>query len=334
MVSVIVLNYNGKKHLGNILEACLESVFQTDYPNFEVLFVDNASTDGSVDFIKNKYGWNRKLRIIQNKKNFGYAEGNNIGIRNAKGKYIALLNSDTKVDSKWLKELVKAIRPDEIGAAQSKLLLMNNPNLMDCAGGFIDYYGYHHYEVGHKQKSDKYRRTYEIFYAKGAGVIIKNSALKNAGLFDPKIFMYFDETDLCWRIRLNGYSIIFVPTSIVYHAADAIPSLLQEKARMYFATRNHMLMVLKNFDASNLLKPFVVSLMWEIRNIGKFVLKRKPHFVSSIINALLWNLVNLRYIWEQRQITQKQIRKVTDEKIKKLMLKPSPFPLYLLRPRN
>jgi hypothetical protein len=143
------------------------SAFDTNYPNFEVLFVDNASTDDSVEFVK-KIGQNPRLRIIQNERNLGFTEGNNLGIRNAKGEYIALLNSDAKAEPKWLKELVKAIHPPEIGAVQSKLLQMSSPDVIDCAGGLIDYYSYH-LEKGRGEKSCKYTETGEIFYAKGAG---------------------------------------------------------------------------------------------------------------------------------------------------------------------
>jgi len=329
-VSVIILNYNGRKNLDKILKDCLESVLKTDYPDFEVLFVDNASTDDSVKFIKREFDRNKKLRIIQNERNFGFAEGNNIGIKNAKGKYIALLNNDTKVDPKWLKELVKAIEPPEIGAAQSKLLRMDAPDLLDCAGGFIDYYGYA-YQRGGGQKAHKYNKIAEIFYAKGAGIIIKREVLKRVGLFDPEIFMYFDETDLCWRIWLSGYKIVFAPTSIVYHAPGLTASKLQGETRLYFYTRNHMLMLLKNYDAKNLLKALTASLLLELRNMVKFIVRHKLHVSVAIFKALMWNLFHLKCIWRKRQITQKLIRKVLDESIKKLMLKPSPpFPLSLV----
>jgi hypothetical protein len=92
--------------------------------------------------------------------------------------------------------------------------------------------------------------------------------------------------------------------------------------------------VLKNYDVSNLSKAVAVSLMWEMRNLGKFVLKRKPQFISAVIRALLWNLFNLKYVWTERQRTQTHVRKVADESIKKVMLKPSRFPLYLVRPSS
>jgi GT2 family glycosyltransferase len=307
----------------------------TAYPSFEVIFVDNASTDGSVEFVRENFGQNERLRIIENDANLGFAEGNNVGIRKARGEYVALLNSDAVVDPMWLKELAEAVQPAGVGAAQSKLLLMSNPNLMDCAGGFIDQYGYHHYEVGCGEKAEKYNRAYEIFYAKGAGMILKREALKCSGLFDPRIFMYYDETDLCWRLRLCGYKVVFVPTSLVYHAAGETASGLQAEKRLYFSTRNHFFVLLKNFGDKNMVRALSISLVWELRNIGKFVLKREPALASATVKALLWNLGNFGYIWRQRQVTQKLVRRVPDENLKKVMLKPfPPFPLSLVFSRS
>jgi hypothetical protein len=330
LVSVIVLNYNGQKNLGKLLENCLMSVFDTNYPNFEVLFVDNASTDGSVEFVKKRFGQNPRLRIIQNERNLGFTEGNNVGIRNAKGEYIALLNSDAKADPEWLKELVKAIHPPEIGAVQSKLLQMSSPDVIDCAGGLIDYYGYH-LERGRGEKSGKYTETSEIFYAKGAGILIKREVLAKTGLLDPEIFMYFDETDLCWRIWLSGYKVLFAPKSIVYHASGSTASKLQQKTRSYYYTRNHILVLLKNYDLGNMFKAVAVSIIFEFRNMVLFLARRKPQVSIAIIEALSWNLFHSKYAWKKRQVIQRLVRKVSDEQIKKIMLKPyPPFPLYLV----
>lgn len=334
LVSVIILNYNGKRNLGQLFFDCLNSALKTDYPAFEILFVDNASTDGSVASVQKQFGENKNLRIIINKQNLGYPAGNNVGIRQAKGEYIALLNSDTIVDPLWLRELVIAIQPPEIGAAQSKLLLHDNPALMDCAGGFIDQYAYHHYEVGYKENANRYNNVYEIFYAKGASIIIKRSALKIAGLFEPGMFLFFDETDLCWRIRLSGYRIIFVPTSIVLHASGKSASKLQDQKRLYYSTRNRLFSVITNYNAKNMLNTLMVSLIWEMRNIVKFVATRKPHLVVAVVTALLWNLDNFDYVWRRRRQVQKFVRKVSDETIQKAMLKPfPPFPLSLIYSR-
>ncbi len=329
MVSIIILNYNGQKILGKILTDCIESVFKTNYPNFEVLFIDNASTDSSVEFIKKKFGENEKLRIIVNDRNYGFTEGNNIGIRNASGDYFALLNTDTKVDPQWLKELVNAIQPPEIGAAQSKLIKMQDPNILDCAGGWLDFYGYH-FERGQGEKTCLYEHAGEIFYGKGAGLILKRTVLEKTGLFDSDLFMYFDESDLCWRIWLSGHKVVFVPKSIVFHASGLTASNLKGK-RMFFYARNHLAVLLKNYSLGNVVRTVTVSIFYETRNIIKFLFKRKTDVSIAIFQGLLWNLFNLKAVWKKRLVVQNFVRKISDEEVKKRMLPPyPPFPLYLI----
>jgi len=129
LVSIIVVNYNGRKYL----EECFTSLKNQSYPNFEVLFVDNHSTDGSVEYVMENYA--RFVRIILNKENFGFAKGNNIGICASQGNYIATLNNDTRVDPNWLKELVRAAEVDsKIGMCASKIYLMQNKKIIDSVG--------------------------------------------------------------------------------------------------------------------------------------------------------------------------------------------------------
>ncbi len=189
-------------------------MLETDYPNFEVLFVDNGSKDASIDFVTKTFH-SPLLRIIQNEINLGYAEGNNRGIKNSEGEYIALLNNDVTVEPGWLKELINAMEQSNVGAAQSKLLQMDAPSLIDCAGGLLDFYGYH-VERGRGKNANLYNQQEEIFYAKGASILLKPEALEKTGLLDPRIFLYFDEVDLCWRIWLNGYKVAYVPRRLFF----------------------------------------------------------------------------------------------------------------------
>ena len=328
-VSVIILNYNGRRNLGEILHRCIESVLATDYAVFDVLFVDNGSSDDSVNYIKKTFS-DPRLHVIETGQNLGFAEGNNVGIRAADGKYIALLNSDTYVDKDWLKELVKAIQPSDVGAVQSKLLQMDKIDLLDCGGGFIDYYGYH-FERGRGEKSFTCNESDPIFYAKGAGVLFKADVLVKAGLFGSDIFMYFDETDLCWRIWLSGYKVVFSPGSVVFHKSGSTASKLQQKTRTYYYTRNHLLVLLKNYDLRNLSKAVFVSAFYELRNMALCFAQRKPQVSAAIIHAFTWNLCHLKQTWINRQMVQTSVRKVPDSRLKQVMLKPyPPFPLYLV----
>ena len=333
-VTVVVLNFNGHKILGKILEDCLQSVLATDYPDFEVVFVDNASTDDSIEYVRKKYSGNKNLRIIQNEENLGFTGGNNEGIRCSKGNYLVLLNTDTRVDPNWLTELVKAAQPADVGAAQSKLLKMDSPGLLDCAGGLLDHYGYP-FERGQGEKSQTYNEPAEVFYSKGASVLLKREVLEKTGLFDEDVFLYFDEVDLCWRIWLSGYRVVYAPKSVVWHASGSTTSALLHPKKLYFYTRNHMLVLLKNYNLKNAALSVKVSIRFEARNAAAFLAKRKPRVALSIVNALIWNVVYFEQTWKKRQIVQHSIRKVPDKKITQQMLKPvPPFPFYLIISRS
>ncbi len=320
--------------MGEILTNCVKSVLETEYPNFEVLFVDNASEDKSIDFVKEAFCQNKKLKIIRNTRNLGYAEGNNVGIIHSKGDYIILLNNDTRVDPSWMTPLINAARPMEVGAVQGKLVRMDNPNLIDCAGGLIDYYGYH-FERGRDENAAKYDRASEIFYAKGACILLKRDLIKKTGFFDADFFLYFDEVDLCWRVWLSGCKVIYAPNSQVLHVSGATASVLRQESKLFFYARNHILMLLKNYSLANMLVAISASIVFETRNILLFFGKRKPLFGLSILRGLLWNLAHFRESWFKRQHVQKSVRKVTDEIVRKQMMKPyPPFPLYALLGRK
>lgn len=334
MVSIIILNYNGRRHLGKVFPDCIRSALKTEYRNFEVILVDNASADDSVRFAKEEFGKDPMFRIIENDRNLGFAEGNNSGIRQARGELVVLLNSDTRVEPNWLENLVRAAQPMEIGAVQSKLLNMDNPLLLDSAGGFVDAYGYH-WERGRGEVASRYGKVDEIFYAKGASVLLKKSALRRSGLFDSDIFMYFDETDLCWRLKLAGFKVLFAPDSVVYHAAGKTASAVGLRNRLYLHTRNHILVLTKNYSLLNLAKAIIVSILFETRNFFVFLARGNPLVSLSIVEALWWNLRHLAATWKKRTKVQSFVRKVEDKEIQKIMLSPMPpFPLYLVFSRG
>lgn len=306
---------------------------ETDYSDFEVLFVDNGSTDDSVEFVRRGYEGDPRFKILRNERNLGYAEGNNVGLRKASGEYFALLNNDTKVDPSWLRMLVDAVQSLHVGSAQSKIVRMDQPSILDCAGGLLDFYGYH-FERGKDESVYNYNESAEIFYAKGASFLVKREVLAKTGLFDSDMFLYFDEVDLCWRIWLSGYSVVYAPGSVVRHASGATASSMQQK-KVFFYSRNHFLVILKNYDLTNMSKAVVVSLLFEARNFMLFMFRGKPLSALSLLRGIFWNVKSLGATWRKRQIVQHCIRKVSDEDFRKRMLKPlPPFPLYLVFPRT
>jgi hypothetical protein len=295
----------------------------TDYPNFEVILVDNASSDGSPDFANDEFGHCLRLKIIENTANLGFAEANNIGVRHTHGKYVALLNNDTVVDKTWLTELTKVMENDvSIGAAQSKLLLMDQPTRYDCAGGFLNYNGETYARGRFFTDKGQYEKVEEIFTCKGAAMILRRDVLRKVGLFDPTYFFYYEETDLCWRIWLAGYKVVYVPSSVVYHKGEgSVPKETSQQIffQVYLFNRNRITTLLKNYEIQNLFAHLMPWLLLEARNIVSAGLRgyRRSKALYSLASskAILWNLENLSNIWKKRLYVQKNVRRVRDSEV-------------------
>lgn len=327
LISIIILNFNGKRYV----ERCLQSVLNSDYPNFEVIFVDNASTDGSFEIVESLFRTDKRLKIIRNAENLGFTGGNNIGFTHANGQYLIFLNNDTEVNETWLKEIIKVMESDpKICVAQSKLLRINRLNAIDSAGQFIDRLGFGHPRDG--EDKGQYHDVEQIFYADGASLAIKRALVNEVLLygmpFDSDYFpIYYEDADLCWRIRLRGYEVVFVPNSIVYHARSATKLYEMPSYLIFSHVRNRIMTLAKNYDLVNLLKYLPPLLVLEtIRAI--VLLNGKASHSLAILKAILWNIKHFRAVWEKRLIVQQCIRKTNDASLIKYMLKPSFTHLY------
>ena len=211
LVSVIILNYNA----GKLLLDCFESIVKTDYDNFEIIIVDNASEDKSYRKCKEKFG---RVSIIENEKNLGYCEGNNVGIQNAKGEFIVILNPDTTVHPDWLNELFYAYNKFGEGLYQPKHLSLSEKTVYMSAGNMLNIFGFGYAREKGKKDTNQFNEIEEIGYASGTCLFTSSSVLKKIGLFDPFIFLYHDDLDLGWRASQLGIKSYYIPKSIIYHA--------------------------------------------------------------------------------------------------------------------
>jgi GT2 family glycosyltransferase len=317
-VSVIIVNYNGLR----FAEACLRSVLDTDYPNFEVVVVDNGSTDGSYEVLRRSYGFDPRVKLIPNYRNLGYAQANNVGYRNSVGEVIVFLNIDTEVDHRWLAELVRALLSSKsVGGAQSKLMSLADREFIQSIGHCVDRLGFVYPRVFYQSGSDD---AQELFYAEGASMGFKRSVIESVSLdgnpFDPDYFFYYEDNDLCWRVRLNGHGIIFVPSSIVYHlGGGCVPSTFRYRATFSF-TKNKISTLIKNYSLGNLLciVPPVLFLEF-VRSVT--LLPRHPLDALARMGALVWTALNLRGIWRKRVFVQNRIRVIQDSQIVRYMVR-------------
>jgi len=252
LVSVIVLNYNA----GELLLNCIESIKKSAYKNLEIIVVDNISTDKSQETCKEKYP---DIKLIQNDENFGYCEGNNIGIREAEGDYIIILNPDTIVESNWIEELISAYNKFGEGLYQPKHLSLNEKTVYMSAGNMLNIFGFGYAREKGNKDENQFNEIEEIGYASGTCLFTSSAVLKKVGLFDPFIFLYHDDLDLGWRASQLGIKSYYVPTSLIYHAESY--SLKWNAEKFYWLERNRKYCILTHYSKQTYSKIFPTLLV-------------------------------------------------------------------------
>jgi len=322
LISIIIVNWNGLKWLSD----CFRTIYAQDYKDFEVIFVDNASKDKSVAWVKENYP---KTKIIINKENLGFADANNIGYKKAKGKYILFLNNDTKVTKTFLTELVNVLEKDNtIGGVQSKILLMDHPDIHDSVGAFLTPTGFlYHYGFGRKNIA-KYNKEIELYTAKGACMMFRKDVLDAVAIcgdiFDPDYFAYFEESDLCHRVWLAGYRIVYAYKSVIYHKMGATSAGMNNAFIQYHSFKNRIRTYIKNFGIVNLMLTLPVHLLFCEGFSAYSFIKGQFQLSWAMQKALWWNIVNFGQTMKLRNIIQTRIRKVSDSGLtKSIVHKPS-----------
>ncbi len=310
----------------------MEAVTATDYPNFELIFVDDASSDGSLEEIRSSYGSNPRLKIVQNDKNLGAAATRNAGIQAASGELIAMLDIDARVHPNWLKELVELIESDpNVGAAQSKIVSFDGRSIM-CAGEkLIPYLGWP-LLVGFSDRDLlAYDRVTEIL-GSTCSLAFRREVANRIGNFDSKLLhVQFEDLDFSWRIWLAGYKVVLAPKSIVYHEGSWRPFDLRKYKRVnYVVQRNFIRVFLKNYGTRNLAKYFAISMGGtSFRALYHLAKKKDPYPILGFVRAAMWNLAYVRDTIVERNRIQRVVRKVPDSYfIERISARISPARIY------
>ena len=315
-VSIIIPNLNGKK----FIERCLNAVMATDYPDFEIIIIDDVSTDGSIEIAEKSYGSNPRIRIIRNKKTLGAAGTRNVGISASHGDIIVSLDNDGKVFPNWLKELVKVIRSDpNIGAAQSKMISFDGKRLM-CAGEWIiPYLGWPIVVGAHENDISAYDKVTDIL-ASGGAVAFKREVTYKIGHFDSKLLhLQFEDLDFSWRIWIAGYRVVLAPKSVLHHEGSwTVLTLSKYKWANYITQRNCIRVLIKNHGLKNLTKYLPTSIAgMSFRALFHLIKRKDPYLILALLKAILWNLANLRDTMNERSKVQYLLRTVSDDYIMK-----------------
>jgi len=298
-VSIIILNWNGWT---DTIE-CLESIYHLNYSNYQVIVIDNNSSDDSIQKINDyamgklevksnffKYDpydkpieivqysgkntelakfptYKKQLMIIENKKNYGFAKGNNIGIKyalkNLNPDYILLLNNDTVVDKDFLRILVQeGENNSETGLLGPKMYYYDNPDVIWCIGGKIDWKLARGLHVGINETDiGQYDKKMNFDYINGSAILIKREVLEDIGLLDEKFFLYFEETDLALRASENNYKRIFVPNSKIWHKVSKSGGGIKQEIGLYYITRNRWIFMKKWAKKTNFIIFVVIQIL-------------------------------------------------------------------------
>ena len=247
---MVVLNRDGLRHL----DACFEALLAQELEGgFEVVMVDNGSGDGSVAHVRERFP---RVRVIEANRNLGFAAGNNLALRKIQSEFAVLLNNDTRVRPGWLASLVAAAALEpRAGSVQAKLVFADRPTVIQSAGTLLLSDGSGGDRGAGEPDDGRYDRREEIFAACGAAALYRREALAEVGLFDESFFMYYEDTDLGWRLRLAGWKVLFEPAAVVEHV-HAASSAAGSAFMRFHADRNRLLMVLKNAPLGFLLHSF------------------------------------------------------------------------------
>jgi hypothetical protein len=319
----VIVSYNSK----SIIAPCLETLQRQDYPALQVTVIDNASADGTAAFIRERFP---QVQVVDSGSNLGFAGGNNLAFARSTADYFVLLNQDALARRNWVTELVRVAELDtSIAAVGAKMLMDRCPTILNSTGIEINEGGWAwDRQVGERDTSTS-PFPEEVFGGCGGALLLRRAALQDVGGFDTKFFMYFEDTDLCWRLRLCGWRNMYAPLAVVRHDFHGDSGVTPGRAlrRRYMSERNHLLTLVKNADRKHLRQ--MVPRLWR-HDRGRVQWLRRavaegnnPEFhrelAALVRRAWRWNLLRLpSTLWRRRKV-QRQ-RRVAPSEVRRFML--------------
>jgi GT2 family glycosyltransferase len=309
-LSVIIVNWNGQRHL----EVCLSALRRQTFGDFETILVDNASTDGSVEFVRERFP---EVRVIVLGTNAGFAAGNNAGYERARGEWVVLLNNDTEADERWLEEIHNAGREfPGAGSFASKMLLFDDRKRIDNCGFAVTRAGTA-VDLGRdEQDGPAWAKPRKVFGACAGAAAYRRSMLDDIGFLDPEFFMTFEDLDLSFRGQLQGYECVFLPRAIVYHRLGATRKK-NPAQDVFFSQRNIELAYLKNMPFRMILGALPHRLVYELGGAAYFT---KLGVGTAFFKAKLDAVRRLRSVLRKRRELQRR-RILTHEQLRAMLLR-------------
>lgn len=290
LISIVTINYNQEK----VTCELLNSLRKIDYKNIEIIVVDNASKLNPTSLISENFP---EVKVIVSSVNLGFAGGNNLGIKQAQGKYVLFLNNDTEVGSDFLGPLVALMEKNPcIGMASPKIVYYNS-NIIQYAGSrAINPYTGRGRKIGNKEiDTGKYNQTRETDLAHGAALMVSMDMIKKVGLMPEIFFLYYEEHDWCESVKRAGYKIYYVANSTVYHK-ESLSVGKNNPLKTYYLNRNRLLYMRRNVVGIKLVFGIVFFIAVSIpKNTFKFLLKREMEHLKAFYKGVFWNISNVSF---------------------------------------
>lgn len=314
-VSVIIVNWNGERWLRNCLNALRDQTFS----DFEIIVVDNGSSDGSVMLITDGYP---EVMLVRQDHNDGFAKGNNIGYLHARGQYILLLNTDTEASPALLENMTSAF--DELpnaGSVQAKLVLIDKTDRLDACGAFftattVSY----HFGFGKKADLPLYNKPTPMFSNKGACMMLRREVIEAIGLFNDDFWCYYEETDLCHRIWLSGWECWYWPNAVCKHGLGGTSSKVLNHIIHFHNFKNKLTSHLLNFSTLSLIWVLPTHILVGLSYSLFFVLSGKWRNAVAFLRGTRWVLQRIGSIIKKRSTIQR-FRKRSDGDIFRVCLR-------------
>lgn len=299
-VSIIISNFNGIQL--KLLKDNINSLIQPGYQNWELIVVDNASTDTSINYLQEKFKKYPNCFIVKNPINM-YSQGLNLGAKQASGKYLAYFNNDTEITNSYLKILVKEFeRNKKLAIAQGKLLNYHKRNIIDSVGETMDIYGNPVTLGAGEKEQGQFDKTADILSASGSACFIRKSIFNKLGGYDPSYSIGYEDMDLALRAKRLGYQVKYFPKAIIYHkrAATDFAPFIKTKVKWHF-NKNRLTTMIKNYPLLLLLKtlPVTIALYLGI-SFYEWFINHNWRMGWVRISAIGWCIFHLPYILSLR----------------------------------
>lgn len=307
-IALVILNWNGEKLFPDFLPSIIE---HSQAENIEIIVADNGSTDNSLAYLKENFP---SVTIMDLENNYGFAKGYNVALKQIEADYFILVNSDVKVAKGWIEPCIRQFESDDkIAAVQPKVLSSQQPEYFEyagAAGGFIDKYGYPFCKGRILDKVEKdqnqYNKPGEIFWATGACMFIRAEIFKNSGGFDSDFWAHMEEIDLCWRLKNQGFKIVYEPQSTIYHLGGGSLEYGNPK-KVYLNFRNNLFMLYKNLSKKRFKRIMFSRMVLDGAAAAKFLLGFEFNAFKAVFRAHASFYRNYSSLKAKRRQLQEQV---------------------------